>query len=104
MEMAQFLALATAKQGAKNALNNDQLVNQGTSFYGMVGAVVPFLVPITLVWVVPIMIIVMIIVMKAFGAKWWVGLLIGYFVAMPVTYYFLKKGSTVVAGVGKAFL
>jgi len=33
-----------------------------------------------------------------------VGLLIGYFVAMPITYYFLKKGSTVVAGVGKAFL
>lgn len=102
--MAQLLTIAAARQAGKNVLGNDQLVNQGSSFYATVGAIVPFLVPFSLIWVIPIMIIVMIICMKAFKASWWLGLLIGWLVSMPLTYYFLKKGSMFAAGIGKAIL
>lgn len=81
---------------ANTTLSDPSLVDEGASAYGILAAALPLLAPFSLMWVIPIAIIVMLLCKKYFGTTWWKGLLIGWIASMPVTYYIVSKGTRVI--------
>ena len=71
----------------------DNAVHTGATLYATIGAFLPVIMPFTMLWVVPIFIIVMLILVLAFDFSWKYGALLGYVATIPVTFFFLYYGT-----------